>query len=104
MRPGGEVVTAGGIIGTVRSIVDREELRVEIAPDVLVRQARKALAGVLSPGVLDGEAIEVVGRHPRRAGCDRPLAGDHAAAAAAHVDRPPDRPGLAGAGGRSSVL
>ncbi|MGZ4384882.1 MAG: preprotein translocase subunit YajC [Gaiellaceae bacterium] len=59
MRPGGEVVTAGGIIGTVRSIADREELRVEIAPEVEVRLARKAVAGCSGPGAPDGEAIEV---------------------------------------------
>ncbi|MGZ4387578.1 MAG: preprotein translocase subunit YajC [Gaiellaceae bacterium] len=49
MRPGGEVVTAGGIIGTVRSIADREELRAEIAPEVEVRLARKAVAGCSPP-------------------------------------------------------
>ena len=44
---GDEIVTAGGLYGTVRSIEDHE-LRVEIAPDLEVRIARRAVAGVVS--------------------------------------------------------
>jgi preprotein translocase subunit YajC len=61
IRPGDEVVTAGGIIGTVRA-EDGDELRVEIAPDVEVRLARKAVAGVLRPPAAEGEAVEP--QHP----------------------------------------
>ncbi len=58
ITPGDEVVTAGGIIGTVRAVEDADELRLEIAPDVEVRLARRAVAAVLGPPVLEGEAVE----------------------------------------------
>ena len=44
---GDEIVTAGGFYGTVREIED-DELRVEVAPGVVVRMARRAVAGVLT--------------------------------------------------------
>jgi preprotein translocase subunit YajC len=61
---GDEVVTAGGIIGTVRDAGDPDELLVEIAPDVEVRLARKAVAAVLRPGPVEGEAAESDERVP----------------------------------------
>ena len=42
---GDEIVTAGGLYGTVRAI-DDDELRLEIAPGTVVRIARRAVAGV----------------------------------------------------------
>ena len=44
---GDEVVTAGGVYGTVTEIGD-EEVRVEIAPNVEVRLARRAIAAQLT--------------------------------------------------------
>ena len=44
---GDEIVTAGGLYGTVRRI-DDDEVRVEIAPDLEVRVAKRAIAGVLT--------------------------------------------------------
>ncbi|MBW8741949.1 MAG: preprotein translocase subunit YajC [Gaiellaceae bacterium] len=44
---GDEIVTAGGLYGTVQTIED-DELHVEIAPQVVVRMARRAVAGVLT--------------------------------------------------------
>jgi preprotein translocase subunit YajC len=44
---GDEILTAGGIYGTVRGI-DGDELRLEIAPDVEIRVARRAVAAVLT--------------------------------------------------------
>jgi preprotein translocase subunit YajC len=44
---GDEIVTAGGLYGTIRRI-DDDELRVEIAPEVEVRIARRAVASVLT--------------------------------------------------------
>ncbi len=58
IRTGDEVVTAGGIIGTVRSVEGTDELRVEIAPDVEVRLARRAVAAVL-PSQAELERIDV---------------------------------------------
>ncbi len=43
---GDEIITAGGIRGHVRQL-DEEVLKVEIAPDVLVRLDRRAVAAVV---------------------------------------------------------
>jgi preprotein translocase subunit YajC len=48
LSAGQEVLTAGGLYGTVESIVDDDEVRVEIAPDVHVRVSRRAIAAVLT--------------------------------------------------------
>jgi preprotein translocase subunit YajC len=56
LRVGDEVLTAGGIYGTV-SRLDEESVTVEIAPKTEVRVARRAIAGVTrepEPGE-DGE-------------------------------------------------
>jgi preprotein translocase subunit YajC len=45
LRPGDEIITAGGMHGTVTE-VDDEELMVEIAPGVEVRLDRRAVAAV----------------------------------------------------------
>jgi preprotein translocase subunit YajC len=45
LRVGDEVLTAGGIYGTV-SELDEDEVTVEIAPSTEVRVARRAIAGV----------------------------------------------------------
>ena len=44
---GDEIVTAGGLYGTVKRI-DEDEVRVEIAPDLEVRIAKRAIAAVLT--------------------------------------------------------
>ena len=46
--PGAEVLTAGGLYGTVRE-VDEDDVRIEIAPDTVVRLARGAIAAVIEP-------------------------------------------------------
>jgi preprotein translocase subunit YajC len=46
IEPGAEVLTAGGIYGTVVSTAD-DEVTVEIAPGTEVRVARRAIAGVV---------------------------------------------------------
>ena len=45
LNVGDEVLTAGGIYGTISSI-DENEVTVEIAPNTEVRVARRAIAGV----------------------------------------------------------
>jgi preprotein translocase subunit YajC len=47
LRVGDEVLTAGGIYGTI-SRVDDDQVTVEIAPKTEVRVARRAIAGVTS--------------------------------------------------------
>ena len=46
---GQEVVTAGGIYGEITALRD-EDVSVRIAPELDVRVARRAIAGVVSPG------------------------------------------------------
>jgi preprotein translocase subunit YajC len=46
LRLGDEVITAGGIRGEIRQL-DDEVLGVEIAPDVVVRLDRRAVAAVV---------------------------------------------------------
>jgi preprotein translocase subunit YajC len=47
LKPGDEVVTAGGIYGTVTELVDDETVLVEIAPELRVRVARRAIGAVI---------------------------------------------------------
>ena len=58
---GDDVVTAGGLYGTVRELEDGE-VRLEVAPDVVVRVARRAVAAVLTEHDTDeletGEPVE----------------------------------------------
>jgi len=47
LEVGKEIVTAGGLFGTITAVEDNE-LRVEIADDVEVRIAKRAVAGIVS--------------------------------------------------------
>lgn len=47
LEPGDEVVTAGGIYGTVTDVLDDTDLLVEIAPELRVRVARRAIGAVV---------------------------------------------------------
>ena len=51
---GQEVVTAGGLYGTITAL-DDDEVRVRIADDVEVRVAKRAIAGVVSDNEEDEE-------------------------------------------------
>ena len=48
VRPGDEILTAGGLYGTVRA-VDGDEVTLEVAPGTNVRLARRAVATILTP-------------------------------------------------------
>jgi preprotein translocase subunit YajC len=50
LEVGKEIVTAGGLYGTITAVEDTE-LRVEIADDVEVRIAKRAVAGIVSDDV-----------------------------------------------------
>ena len=54
---GAEVVTAGGLYGTVTEL-EEDEVRVEVAPGVEVRIAKRAIAGVLSGPEDEPEELE----------------------------------------------
>ena len=48
LRPGDEVVTAGGLIGTIRAL-DDTQIRVEVAAGVELRLVRNAVSRRLGP-------------------------------------------------------
>jgi preprotein translocase subunit YajC len=62
LQPGDEVVTAGGVYGTITS-VDEDTLAVEVAPGVVLRILRSAVSQRIAPfeeadeddGVADAE-------------------------------------------------
>ena len=58
LEVGDEIVTAGGLYGTVKRI-ENGELQLEIAPEVVVRVARRAVAAILTEkGATELEAAE----------------------------------------------
>ena len=60
LRAGDEVVTAGGVYGTITS-VDEETLAVEVAPGVVLRVLRSAVTQRIAPdddGAVDDEDAE----------------------------------------------
>jgi preprotein translocase subunit YajC len=50
VRKGDTVVTNGGLVGKVTKVVDDDQVEVELAPDVRVRQMRSMLADVRAKG------------------------------------------------------
>jgi preprotein translocase subunit YajC len=58
LSPGDEILTAGGLYGTVRS-VDGDDVSVEISPGTEVRLAKRAVAAVIPPESTEGEAEEL---------------------------------------------
>ena len=45
---GDQVVTVGGVYGTIAAL-DGDEVRLEVAPDVVIRVARRAVVGRVGP-------------------------------------------------------
>jgi preprotein translocase subunit YajC len=56
LKPGDYVVTAGGLYGTVTE-VDEEDLGLEVAPEVEVRVAKKAIGAVIPPDQIEDVEI-----------------------------------------------
>jgi preprotein translocase subunit YajC len=54
LRAGDEIITAGGLHATVRSIED-DVLEIEIAPNTTVRLDRRAVAAVVSEPEIEAE-------------------------------------------------
>jgi preprotein translocase subunit YajC len=50
LRRGDTVVTSGGLVGKVTKVVDDDQIEVEIADDVRVRQMRSMVADVRAKG------------------------------------------------------
>ncbi len=61
LQPGDEIITAGGMHGTVRAVED-EELMVEIAPGVEVRLDRRAVAAVTTIDESEEEREDLTAR------------------------------------------
>jgi preprotein translocase subunit YajC len=59
LRAGDEIITAGGLHATVKSIED-DVLDIEIAPGTVVRLDRRAVAAVVSEEEVEDEAEEPV--------------------------------------------
>lgn len=58
---GDEIITAGGLYGTVRGVED-DRITLEVAPGTNVRIARRAVAALLPPPALDEDEDEAVPR------------------------------------------
>ena len=50
LRRGDTVITSGGLMGKVTKVVDDEQIEVEIAEGVRVRQVRSMISGVRAKG------------------------------------------------------
>jgi preprotein translocase subunit YajC len=62
MGVGDEVLTAGGVYGTIRSL-DEDDARIEIAPGVEIRVSRRAIAAVITePELSDEDELEELDR------------------------------------------
>ena len=66
LAEGDEILTAGGVYGTVRAIED-EVVQVEIAPGTIIRLDRRAVATVVQEPELEAE-IEAEADDPASAG------------------------------------
>ncbi len=57
LEPGDEVLTAGGIHGTIDRLED-DVVHVEIAPGTVIRVDRRAIAGVAQEPELEDETVD----------------------------------------------
>jgi preprotein translocase subunit YajC len=62
LRVGDEVITTGGLFGTVIAMRD-DLIEVEIAPNVVVRVARGAIGSRVQPDASAGAASSVIEEH-----------------------------------------
>jgi len=58
VKEGDEVVTAGGIYGRVTELVGDDDVMLEIAPELRVRVARRAIGGIVPPAEEPSEEDE----------------------------------------------
>jgi preprotein translocase subunit YajC len=50
LRRGDTVVTSGGVIGKVTKVIDEEQIEIEIADDIRIRQVRGMISEVRAKG------------------------------------------------------
>jgi preprotein translocase subunit YajC len=67
LEPGDEIVSAGGLYGTITEI-DDDVLHVEIAPGLIVRMARGAIAGIVETDEADEEGQDTPENAPDEPG------------------------------------
>jgi preprotein translocase subunit YajC len=60
VKPGDYIVTAGGMYGTVTELGD-DDLGLEVAPDVEVRIAKRAVGAVIPPDEIEDVEVEEPG-------------------------------------------
>jgi preprotein translocase subunit YajC len=60
IKPGDYIVTAGGMYGTVTELGD-DDLGLEVAPDVEVRIAKRAIGAVIPPDEIEDVEVEEPG-------------------------------------------
>jgi preprotein translocase subunit YajC len=75
LKPGDEVVTAGGIYGEVVQL-DAERVMLEIDEDVRIAVARRAIASVVPPEELERLETSEEGGEPVEADSTEPLTAD----------------------------
>ncbi len=57
LQPGAEVMTAGGIFGTVAAVTE-DEVSVEVSPGVYMRMLPAAIARVIEPQPIEDDPID----------------------------------------------
>ena len=69
LSPGDYVITSGGLYGTITD-VGEDDVGLEVAPDVEVRVAKRAIGGVVPPEEIEEVEIddEIAGEPVERAG------------------------------------
>ncbi|HEV8248828.1 MAG TPA: preprotein translocase subunit YajC [Gaiellaceae bacterium] len=67
LAPGDYVVTSGGLYGTVTD-VGEDDLGLEVAPDVEVRVAKRAIGGVVPPEQIEEVEIDEEADEPAGSG------------------------------------
>jgi preprotein translocase subunit YajC len=60
IKPGDYIVTAGGMYGTVTELGE-DDLGLEVAPDVEVRVAKRAIGAVIPPDEIEDIELEEAG-------------------------------------------
>jgi preprotein translocase subunit YajC len=77
LAPGARVMTTAGLFGTVVALEDGE-VELEIAPGVVVRYVKAAIAKVVQPAADGVEAVEGTATQPPAsdAAADQPSGGD----------------------------
>jgi len=81
LKPGDYVVTAGGLYGEVTDLGD-DDLGLEVAPDVEVRVAKKAIGALIPPDEIEDVEVDEHGK---------PLRGDAVALEEDAADLDPAR-------------